>query len=110
MKHLVLILILLVMTGCSHREYTNLYPHSKRNIDIDKEQCTYKAENSVPYVAPLVRVDIYHKMSKEQRREVENARRQKRQQETIQRNQRVRQLRDLCLKAKGWRWKYVDNK
>ena len=109
MKYSVLILVIVVLSGCSHREYINVHPQSKRDIDIDKEQCTYKAESSVPYsMAPLVRIDVHTKMSKEQRRAQENRQIQKRQREMMERDRKVKRLKDLCLKAKGWRWKYVD--
>ena len=97
-----------MITGCSHREYTNLYPHSKRIIDIDKEQCTYKAEKAVPHRTPLVHISINSKMSKKERKALEFRHKQKEQQSAMKRRQRVKKLRDLCLKAKGWRWQYID--
>jgi len=110
MKQILLLAgVALLMMGCSHREYVNVQPKKHRNLDIDKERCTYKAESSVPYTAPLVHIEINSHMSKEERAKQLSRKRQQEQQDKWDRDQRVRQLRDLCLKARGWRWKYVDN-
>ena len=47
-------------------------------------------------------------MSKKERKAQENRRKQKEQQAAMERRQRVKKLKDLCLKAKGWRWQYVE--
>ena len=108
MKQTLLILIALMTVGCSQREYTNIYPSSKNTINIDKERCTYKAENTAPYITPLVRIDVNSNMTKKERRAKENLQRQNEQRTQRERDRKVRKLRDLCLKARGWRWKYVD--
>ena len=98
---------LFVLSGCATREYYNI--HKKRHdIETDKATCTYLAESKVPEYRPLVTINIHNKMSKEQRKKLEVKRRQREQQREMRHNRKVRQMRDYCLKAKGWRWKMVD--
>ena len=87
----------------------NLNPHS-RNLDLDLAQCTYKAEKAVPKTTHRINIVINSKISKKERKSKESRHRQQDMQEKFDRDSRVRELRDLCLKARGWRWKYVDNK
>ena len=108
MKHFsVVVASMLLLSGCATREYYNI--HKKSNdIETDKARCSYYAESRVPEYRPLVTINIHNKMSKEQRKKLEVKRRQREQQREMRRNRKVRQMRDYCLKAKGWRWRMVE--
>ena len=98
---------LFVLSGCVTREYYNIHKKAN-NIESDKARCSYYAESRVPEYRPLVKIDIHSNMSKEQRRKEESKRYQEEQQQKWKRDSKVRQMRDYCLKAKGWRWKMVE--
>jgi len=105
---LIIVMLAWMFTGCAHREYYNIHKHPKHDIESDKARCTYLAESRVPLAQPLVHITINTKMSNKERKRIEAKRRQEQQQKEWDRDRRVRRLRDLCLKARGWRWRYKE--
>ena len=78
---LVIVMLAWMFAGCAHREYYNIHKHPEHDIESDKARCTYLAESRVPLAQ---------------------------QQKEWDRDRRVRRLRDLCLKARGWHWRYKE--
>ena len=105
---LVMMAMIWLWSGCAHREYYSIHKHTKHDVETDKAKCAYLAESRVPLAQPLVHITINAKMSKKERKHLEAKRRQAEQQKEWNRDRRVKKIRDLCLKAKGWRWRYVE--
>ena len=107
MKQLIgLSVCLFVLSGCATREYYNIHKKAN-NIESDKARCSYYAESRVPVYQPAVVVNINEKMTGKERRALEARQRQQNQQNEWKRDRKVREMRDHCLKAKGWRWRMV---
>jgi len=102
------IFIGLLISACVHREYYNVYKQEIHNLETDKAKCTYLAENRVSLVRPVVNIIIRTKVSKKEHKHLEVQKKQIQQQQEWKRDRKVRKLRDLCLKAKGWRWRYIE--
>ena len=89
-----------------HTESTITFTSTpKHDVETDKATCEYLAESRVPSGDALVKVTINAKMSKKERKRLEAKQRQREQQKKWDRDRRVK---DLCLKSRGWRWKYVE--
>ena len=112
MKYVILGILVFLLHGCSHREYVKLHKGGSGNLDIDKAKCMLEAEKSIPLENPQTVININTKkhMSKKERKALALEEKRKRDDRKWERKQRVKKLRDLCMKTKGWSWKYVEDK
>ncbi len=112
MKYLNIALLVLVLSGCSHREYYKTYKGGSGNLEVDKARCRLEAEKNVPLNNPQTVVNIKNfssSLSKKERKEAEEQERQRQNSAQYAKDNKISKLTDLCLKSKGWSWNYVKD-
>ena len=111
LKYFTILVFIFLLMGCTHREYANIHGLSANYIEQDEAQCTLEAEKSLTSTSSerAIIINTGAKLSKQERKELEEEQYRKESNAESIRNSKVRKLRDLCLKTKGWSWKDVDD-
>ena len=102
---------MLLLSACSHREYFKASSGGSGNLDKDLASCEYESElNTQPSNTQNIIVNVNSKETKEERKAREKIERNLKYAEESARNSQVKKMTDLCMRAKGWSWKMVENK
>jgi len=111
LKYILMATLLFLLMGCTHREYMN-NGSSLNNVQQDQAQCALESEKSV---APAnsgtnIIVNTASNLSKKERQELAQERASREESARWERQEKVRELTDLCLQARGWTWIDVKDK
>ena len=104
---------MLLLSACTHREYFKVSSGGSGNLDKDLAQCEYESEMNTQATTSqnvVVNVASNREETKEERKARERREDELARQEEARHNRKVRKLRDLCMRSRGWSWRNVDNK
>ncbi len=90
-------------SGCATREYHRAFDGGSGNLQKDIAECSYESELNMladSSTHTTVNVNINSNADKEAQKLAKKDQEDKR----WERKKRIRHLRDLCLKSRGWIW------